>query len=76
MADVEVKCPHCGFKAEWTKTGSSTGNFSYPKDIYPICPIITERLNRGEENGVKPLDCSRFRHEATRAMAAFRLSSL
>jgi hypothetical protein len=63
MAEVEVKCPHCGFAAVKKIGPMSNVEFSYPKDVYTICPIITDRLDRGEP-GVNPIDCPHFRQAA------------
>ena len=68
MAEVQVKCPHCGFVATKTIHPLSNVEFSYPKDPFTICPIITEQLNRGEQvQGPLTLSCPHFRDAAARA---------
>jgi ssDNA-binding Zn-finger/Zn-ribbon topoisomerase 1 len=67
MAEVEVKCPKCGFVGVKKFGPLSNAEFSYAKNIYPICPIITERLDRNEQTGVDPLSCPHFHDQAARA---------
>jgi hypothetical protein len=69
MAEVNLKCQRCGFPAVMRVGPMSNFVFSYPKEIYTICPVVTERLNNGEA-GVKPLDCPDFQKEVLQAKAA------
>ena len=67
MVEVGVKCPKCGFQGVKKFGELSQIEFSYPKDIWSICPIITARLDQGEQTGVDPLSCPHFHEEAARA---------
>jgi hypothetical protein len=58
MTEVNLKCQRCGFPAVLKVGPVSNFEFSYPKEIYTICPVVTERLDNGEA-GVRPLDCQR-----------------
>jgi hypothetical protein len=74
MTEVNLKCERCGFPAVMRAGPTSNFDFIYPKEIYTICPVVTERLDN-EQAGVKPLDCPDFQKEVLRAKATIPRSS-
>ena len=69
MAEVMFKCAKCGFEA--AKKIGPMGNIDFDfqgKDFYPVCPVITDKLNQDGplQGALWPL-CPHFRDAAVKA---------